>query len=433
MTEQNKPMGPGAHANPREAASEGPSAEAPISAVPAAGRRFTRVRATGALALHPAASATLTTTVPPITAPAAPDAASSAPDVASSPDLTAHPFQFKGQGPEFFKIWIVNLALTLFTFGLYSAWAKVRTNRYFYGNTEVAGATFDYHATGMQILIGRLIALVVIGIYFGSAIVPAVNLAVIFLLILATPWAIVRALRFQARNSSYRTVRFDFKGQYGEAFKAYVALPILGALSLFLLYPYAMRAQQRFVAGNLTWGGAPVAATLSLGQFYRILAAGVGSFLVAFFVLTTPWVGLIMGLALDVEAILTEGQSWKQMALITLFNVPGILAFVIASVIISTMTTNAVFNALVFDGQHRFQSTLRASRVVWITITNALMVIVSVGLLLPYARIRLARYRASQTAFLAATPLDTYVDQERERTSAIGDELGEVFDLEIGL
>ena len=41
------------------------------------------------------------------------------------------PVEFSGRGGEYFRIWIVNLVLTILTFGIYSAWAKVRTKRYF--------------------------------------------------------------------------------------------------------------------------------------------------------------------------------------------------------------------------------------------------------------------------------------------------------------
>ena len=34
--------------------------------------------------------------------------------------------QFNGKGFEYFKIWIVNIFLTIVTLGIYSAWAKVR-------------------------------------------------------------------------------------------------------------------------------------------------------------------------------------------------------------------------------------------------------------------------------------------------------------------
>jgi len=66
-------------------------------------------------------------------------------------------FEFFGKGLEFFRIWIVNILLTVVTLGIYSAWAKVRTQRYLYGNTRLDGASFEYLAEPLQILQGRLI------------------------------------------------------------------------------------------------------------------------------------------------------------------------------------------------------------------------------------------------------------------------------------
>ncbi|MFT6387486.1 MAG: hypothetical protein ACJAUP_000857 [Cellvibrionaceae bacterium] len=41
--------------------------------------------------------------------------------------------RFEGKGFEYFKIWMVNILLTIVTLGLYYPWAKVRHLRYFYG------------------------------------------------------------------------------------------------------------------------------------------------------------------------------------------------------------------------------------------------------------------------------------------------------------
>ena len=67
------------------------------------------------------------------------------------------PFEFRGNGGEYFRIWIVNLLLTIVTLGIYSAWAKVRRLRYFYGNTVLDGQSFEYHGQPLAILKGRLI------------------------------------------------------------------------------------------------------------------------------------------------------------------------------------------------------------------------------------------------------------------------------------
>ena len=64
---------------------------------------------------------------------------------------------FAATAAEYFRIWIVNLLLTIVTLGIYSAWAKVRRLRYFYGNTFVDGQSFEYHGQPLAILKGRLI------------------------------------------------------------------------------------------------------------------------------------------------------------------------------------------------------------------------------------------------------------------------------------
>ena len=49
--------------------------------------------------------------------------------------IVRHRPEFRGDPKEYFRIWIVNLALTILTLGIYSAWAKVRKQRYFYLST----------------------------------------------------------------------------------------------------------------------------------------------------------------------------------------------------------------------------------------------------------------------------------------------------------
>ena len=73
-------------------------------------------------------------------------------------------FEFRGKASEYFAIWIVNMALTILTLGIYSAWAKVRRERFFYGNTVVHGSHFEYTADPVIVLRGRILAVVLFGL-----------------------------------------------------------------------------------------------------------------------------------------------------------------------------------------------------------------------------------------------------------------------------
>ena len=84
-----------------------------------------------------------TNETPPSATPAGPHAVNTPPSQLLGTD---HSFEFKGKGGEYFSIWIVNVLLSIVTLGIYSAWATVRTRRYFYANFKLAGEGFEYHA-----------------------------------------------------------------------------------------------------------------------------------------------------------------------------------------------------------------------------------------------------------------------------------------------
>src|SRR5512143_1182141 len=124
---------------------------------------------------------------------APPPASEPAPQTAPAP--VEHHFEFRGDEREYFRIWIVNLALTILTLGIYSAWAKVRTERYFYANTRVAGTPFEYLARPLPILKGRIIAFTLFTSYIlASRFSLKLQLALLVLILLVSPWLIVRGL-----------------------------------------------------------------------------------------------------------------------------------------------------------------------------------------------------------------------------------------------
>src|SRR5450830_1973597 len=99
--------------------------------------------------------------------------------------------KFHASGSEYFRIWIVNLLLTIATLGIYSAWAKVRRNQYMYSCTELAGASFEYHGRPLAILKGRIIALVLIGGYnLAFRVSPLAGLVMFVVLAAVMPWLI---------------------------------------------------------------------------------------------------------------------------------------------------------------------------------------------------------------------------------------------------
>ena len=184
-------------------------------------------------------------------------------------------FEFTGKGGEFFRIWIVNLLLTIVTLGIYSAWAKVRTLRYFYGNTRLDENSFEYLAKPMQILKGRIIAFVLLILYsvLGS-LWPIFGMFSGVLVMIATPWLIVRGLSFHMHNSAWRGVRFGFDGKVGSAALAFVGWPMLALLTLGLLFPLSLQRQQRFLVEHSRYGATRFGFNAGPGVFYALTGIG---------------------------------------------------------------------------------------------------------------------------------------------------------------
>lgn len=145
-----------------------------------------------------------------------------------------HALRFSGSGSEYFRIWIVNLLLTLVTLGLYYPFAKVRRLRYFYGNTTVAGHAIDFHGSPWRMLRGYLLVGLLFVLYSMASNVSPLA-AVVALAAVAAVWPALLhgSLRFRLANTSWRSLRFRFTGKVGDTYR--VVLPLFVPAALFVV------------------------------------------------------------------------------------------------------------------------------------------------------------------------------------------------------
>jgi uncharacterized membrane protein YjgN (DUF898 family) len=353
---------------------------------------------------------------------------------AAAPAATRHEFRFDGSGGEYFKIWIVNLALTIVTLGIYSAWAKVRNKRYFYGNTVLAGHNFEYHGDPVRILIGRLIALgLLLGYSITAALTPIAALIWFVIFLLATPWLIVSSLRFNARNSSYRNLRFDFHGGYWAAAKAYLLWPLLALISLGTVLPLAHRARQYFQINNHGIGGRNFHVEYSGGQIYMIylaalgiLAAGVIAIGILFAAAGLSFGGLAAG----------EQPPEPTPAMIGAFMVVSLAylaVFLFLSAFVSAMTFNLALNNTRLNGTIALEAGLSPLAMCWILFSNTFLTLVTLGLYTPWAKVRLTRYLLAHMAVTGPAAMDGFVASAAAPGSAVGEEVAGFLDFDFSL
>lgn len=336
-------------------------------------------------------------------------------------------FRFTGRGFEYFRIWIVNILLSIVTLGIYSAWAKVRNKRYFYGNTLLEDTAFDFLAEPVKILKGRII---VVGFFVIYAIVAELTpvgdaLFALVLLPLLMPWAATTALRFNNRNSDFRNVGFNFHGRYGEAFLVYVVLTVLSVLTLGLLYPYAVFRRKKFVVENSSYGTAPFAFEGAPQRFYVIYLSA-AAMVVALLVLPT--------LLLDhsaTESVQEQGLSSSLSLGSGASLIAGLGVFAVV-VYVRTRVANYTWQSTRL-GEGYFHLQLEYPRMLWLTLSNAAAIVVSLGLLIPWAKVRMARYKVERLSLATTDKLDEFVGQARREDRATGEEFGDALDLDLGL
>lgn len=369
----------------------------------------------------------------------------------------ALPLAFHGRAGEYFRIWIVNLCLTLLTLGIYSPWAKVRKKRYFYSRTTLDDTPFQYLARPLPILKGRLVALALFLVWYVSSHFYTVALPyVVAAGFVVAPWVVARSAAFNARYSAFRNLTFDFDDRYATAFKVLnvfglvplavvVAIAVVqydggayaspGAADLALLisvglvlFPWWQRRLRAYLVGGVHYGG-------QRARFGARTASYYGIYLLAGWVLVVGTVAVISLLYL-IQSLIPAGTALPRdagttaRALVGL--VAGYLAYAAAYTLVQVKLANLNWNHTRL-GPLRFHSDLPAPGMFRLYVTNALGILASAGLLIPWAVVRTVRYRLDHLTVTTTGAWEGFTGTGRNTATAAGAEVSEFFDMDLSL
>ncbi len=271
---------------------------------------------------------------------------------------------------------------------------------------------------------GRIIAFVAFVLYaLVGELYPASRYAFWGLALLFLPWLIVRAFTFNARNSAYRGLRFDFAATPTDAAWVYIGKLAVVALTLGIAFPWFMARQKAFVVSHHAFGTTRFGCELSARRFF-------GIYIRAGFILSA--VGAVLG---GLSALLLPklehfgSLSWVALLL------PAILLYVgyaVSYAYMQSRTTNLLW-ANTYGPGVRFESTLAAAGLARLYVGNLLAVACSAGLLIPWAIVRTLRYRIENFAMIVEEDIVHEASPALAPVGAAGQELGEIFNLDLGL
>jgi len=307
--------------------------------------------------------------------------------------MTTRRLYFYGSGGTLFGIHVVNVLLTLVTLGVYYFWGKVRVRRYLLSETELEQERFAYHGTGGELLVGWLKALLVFGVpsfllFTGpemAGLRPEIQVALAVtgyaIILMFVPVAVVGARRYRLARTSWRGIRFSFRGRALEFVRLFLGRWLLTLITLGLYYPIYATRRYAFLTTHSYFGDRRFGFD---GQGRALL----GSYLLTL-VLLLPTLGLC------------------------------------------TFWFRARLQRYLWDhtrfGEARFHSTVTGGRLLGLTVVNLLLLLLTLGLAWPWAVARSARFAVRYLTLEGDVDLDAIL-QEAQTVSLTGEGLAGFFD-----
>ena len=163
------------------------------------------------------------------------------------------------------------MLLTGLTLGIYYFWGKVKVRNYVFSQSEFEGDRFAYHGTGKELLIGWLKGMAILGAIYGVSFAVlyllgerSVSGQLLYLLFLLPPLlfglvpiAIAGAWRYRLSRSSWRNIRFSFRGHTREFMKLYAPGLLLTIITLGFYSPIFACKIRKFLLDRTYFGTTP--------------------------------------------------------------------------------------------------------------------------------------------------------------------------------
>ncbi len=293
-----------------------------------------------------------------------------------------YPFSFLGDSSEYFRLWIVNFLLSVFSAGIYSAWASVSNKQYLFRNTRLYGSPFAYLANPVVILQGRLLVLMgAIAFVALTGQSVAFDIVLLTIVVLFIPFAIKKSIQYRASVTMWRGLRFGFDGSVFGAYKAFFLWPLAALVSLGFLIPLARYKQIEYVVCNSQYGDARFEMRPFMKDYFLMFLRAMGF--------------VLIGGLLSYSVIHFLSASLGSFLLMAVYF-GGFVYY-------SVRAVNMMFNNIsLCDGEVTFEADYQDVAFAEKFLLNALFTFFSLGLYYPWATIHRLEYQTEHLALLSS-------------------------------
>lgn len=335
---------------------------------------------------------------------------------------------FRGNALDYFKVWIVNTLLSIITLGLYSPWAKVRNNQYLYLNSYFGQNNFEYTANPVRILIGRL---VVVGFYAAFIItgeilgLRTVSMIILFMFLLLMPWLFRQSIAFRQRYTRFQGINFKFHASTGEFYIFFIKHLFLMIITFGLIFPYTHSKYKELVLCNTSYGTSLFEYESKAGDFYIVYLIKHPIILFLFSAVFT-FVWLIFAIGTTVGA-----DTHKIYAMVSGVYFLIIINTLLSKGLLDGWLGNIVYNNTCLDN-YKMQNNWSAFKLAWIYVSNFFIVVFTAGLMHPWAKVRIIKYKLENIGFENFN-FHKFIAEKNRDEKAFGEESADFFDIDVGL
>ncbi|MFA5950486.1 MAG: YjgN family protein [Hyphomicrobium sp.] len=336
---------------------------------------------------------------------------------------------------------IVNLFLKLMTLGVYGFWAKTEVRKRIWSAVRINGEPLQYTGTGKELLLGFaiifglillpviLVSYGVVAAYGNAAAGPA-QLATYALFFVLTGVGIYRAQRYRLSRTRWRAIQGSLPGSSLNYAWTYVWTALLIPLTAGWIIPWRTTKLQELITRDMHFGNHPFRFTAGAGPLYLRFAI---LWFMALILIVAAIIGVTAVSLPEIDRYRDTLGKPSAPSPQTIASISGIL--VLSVVVYSVLSAwyrahqQRHFAAHTHFDEATFASTVTARGLIWIGVTNILMVVATLGILSPIAQARSARYVVDNLSIKGRVNLADVLQGAAEDIKR-GEGLAQVFDID---
>jgi len=305
---------------------------------------------------------------------------------------------FHGKGGELFSIMIVNWLLTIITLGFYYPWAKAKQLKFIYGSVALNDDRFSFNGSGKEMFLGFIKTIAVIILIYGVSFIfvysgmPTIGVLVGYLLFFAlVPIAIHGAYRYRMSRTTWRGIRFGYRGDRSELIKNCFTWIFYSIITFGIYGSWFAINLRKYILNHIKMGSAEFEYDADGGDYFWLNIKG--------YFLTVFTLGIY--------------SFWWQKSLFEFY----------------------INNLSLSNGEQKntFRSTATAGDFFELVVINLLIIVFSLGLGYAWVVTRTMEFIAENIEIEGDIDLDAISQTEEEFNDATGEDLGDAMNLDFNI